>query len=1105
MLSYDSVMRIPTDIRLHIIDAIDTRDHIIDHVLKNIEKKHDTLIDENEKLKKQLEIYEKEKEKQIERLQSDITEIQETEIKETKIKETKIKTDDICKSFENRNYVHIDNKNIEAIPIPAIHRKIYEAIYEIIQKEGYWIDLTNLDDMNVRKQIEEIEMLNIASMDAMDAMDVMEAAYDYKTRPKKLLSSLTNILTDYVSENVYVEKVLDRLDTIINFMNNDSEFIKYIFQGIIDQGIIDQEEEGKLGIIFKGGNVYKLFSEILDRNLDSSIFHHYVSDIDNYFKKSDCDFSIVLIATNKNKKRFIHLERTKENEANICTLQYMVLNKFRNDFLHESNGYEYLNMCGINDSVILKKMKRIGERMKNQIYEGRLEFESKLFTLMVDTIQFESSTKPIKYLDTFKSLESIKQSFTIIWPTPDNQTLRGILKLNAKDFTNRGTVFNVTKGNILDWYNVFLSQAMRNDDQFSGTVQEDDKFINLTLTPEIIKKIHEIETDSMQWKDIRILYNVKEVANIIIGNNNYQIDNKIPEEEIFRQIVSNEKPTDKIAEILARRMRRAEKLTSNRNDFFIKFTKNESHDILNIDKIPFDRKDSTTPFYISINKEITGQNAVLQKQSNIPYWLQNMKRYYREGSHGYETNSPNPYQNVYTKLIEQMKKEEREGKMIGQKSINFGLGRLMLSFSIVFKTYTNNYIALPIPGEYIDLSYSYASDYKTLIYESYEGYILLNEGMLGHHSIETIIHQYNEVIEYAKSNEFIDTLVEHLFRNAKLESDAIVKGLYEMNYEIITSNELIEGKINQIITETRIPIDLRTLLRILKYYGDINKSSMKFNTIYFPKLNGFIMDLYSILFIDSKFPWTDQKYAKRLQRYIFFIFIEQLQGINIRNIDRLLKDIGLNPGIFEIMKKMETNSKSMNDTFLNLLDYSNARSDTMSDIDNDQIVYDGFRVQSIGAIDRFMFGYHLLDFLNIYKFNDVYVRLQFVVKHRINDEIEYILVSIDPSDLRNGLVEKIVKTIPQTYEEFNDGNKNRKVKLKNGRKVPQYEIIRGKFLNYIKMIHTIREKLIITIYNYMHREILNSKSEINVVQIDPIRILLNTYEGEIDKILRVIP
>jgi hypothetical protein len=81
---------------------------------------------------------------------------------------------------------------------------------------------------------------------------------------------------------------------------------------------------------------------------------------------------------------------------------------------------------------------------------------------------------------------------------------------------------------------------------------------------------------------------------------------------------------------------------------------------------------------------------------------------------------------------------------------------------------------------------------------------------------------------------------------------------------------------------------------------------------------------------------------------------------------------------------------------------------------------------------------------------------------------------------------------------------NPRIRLPNNTLVNQCEIIDGKFLKYIETVCMIREKLMITIFNYVNREILNSRSQINMIPVDPIRILLNTYEGDIDKILTVV-
>jgi hypothetical protein len=56
-----------------------------------------------------------------------------------------------------------------------------------------------------------------------------------------------------------------------------------------------------------------------------------------------------------------------------------------------------------------------------------------------------------------------------------------------------------------------------------------------------------------------------------------------------------------------------------------------------------------------------------------------------------------------------------------------------------------------------------------------------------------------------------------------------------------------------------------------KRYKNVNNDN---ELIYYGyNLTGFIHDLYSMLFIETKYPWQDMKYDKRINRYLFLIII----------------------------------------------------------------------------------------------------------------------------------------------------------------------------------------------------------------------------------------
>jgi len=65
-------------------------------------------------------------------------------------------------------------------------------------------------------------------------------------------------------------------------------------------------------------------------------------------------------------------------------------------------------------------------------------------------------------------------------------------------------------------------------------------------------------------------------------------------------------------------------------------------------------------------------------------------------------------------------------------------------------------------------------------------------------------------------------------------------------------------------------------------YGDD-----KTDTIYVPRIPTMILDLIKILF--GKFPWDDPKYKKRLYRLLILLFIKELSGSTITEMEKKLK------------------------------------------------------------------------------------------------------------------------------------------------------------------------------------------------------------------------
>lgn len=1107
---YSSAVKIPTVEGLHIIDAIDSREKCIIG-LNNIQSKYNTVIEENKVLRSQVDLLKKNCVNNIQSTDCNVStkkRVKEDGEMQIILTESTQRGYELCKPFLNRPYQGDPNN---------YHINNYNNILKEIATPGYSIRLTENDAVKILNSYKGIALL-------IDDIDKNLFEYETTTKKKKFLSALCNIVTDFVSEMVYVEKILERLDRIITDINNDKNFIDVLFKKFdITTG------ERKIGLIFKGGNVYKLYKNLLNNNLDKSVFANYLDDIEPFFKKSDCDFGLVLIVTDKsepNKKRFLHLEKNETTINTICSLQYMILNKYRNEFLSgDQRSFEHLSLCGKNDIIMSTKINEIGIKMMNIINDNRTQYEHKILRFLTDKISFDNSDRYDKYLN---------------YQPNKNETLMMVLE-KAIDLeycinNTRKHSYGIVGENIVEWYKFFISIAL-NDPMIKIKSIFNHLRFNKDFKLNIIQELTKLSTTVIDSRDIKVLYNVKQITNIVIGDHSYPITSEMAgkmildnDSIIYQKIMNNsDNITNNYAKTVTHRLRALERLHSNRNDFCIRFKKTRNDNFLDVRSIPFDDNNSLiTPFYISVNKDISSKIQKFASDSNVENWKTNIKRMSRCGSSGYGDVKSNPYENL-SKIIESENIEN-------YNMFDFSLSRIMLSVVVVCKTYDDKYIALPIPGEFIDLSYSYKYDYKTLLFEHYTGYARFNQSIEGY-EYDKIAKTYDMIIEYAKSNPYLKYLAEKP-KNKGLTSDQLIEKQKKLIDAWINVNDkiLLEEEDVSIINEINIGSgivlgEFADLLKIVKYYtkygsGQNTLSRFINDTIYIPVLNTYIMDLYAILFSDMEYPWNDIKYSKRLQRYIFFVFIEKMRSISANDISL----ITLNPNnniLDELGIRINGSSDSFNrymglrgrddkylshNSFERASRYLNLRSRVA--IDNNRIQIDNGSIVSASGIDRFMFGYHLLDFLDIRSNDDMFRRFQFIIP---SNEV-YILVSISDDETRNISMCKEILVRPlkgdfdikQNNEEFED--KTFKKIYKRYRLITNnIEDLRSEnqdfkdfsieLYKYIKLVEHIREKLIITVVNFAYNYVLGNK--LTIVSDDTMSMMLNLYDGDINRILTV--
>lgn len=1047
--------------------------------------------------------------------------------------ESTMKGYELCKTFQNYKFKKDELVNI----------------YDMIIKKMTYGKKRKMPGAHVNPKSYPNEDVNytIPTNIALDGDFVENIWHDYNPFKlnKKYMLSLVNAITEYVSDNVYVEKVLERLNEIIERMNNDKQLLEKIFGSV---NILGDGEKGKIGIIFKGGNVYKLYTHILNNRLDHDIFQTYFTDVERFFKKSDCDFGLVFIITDKNgRDRFEHLKRTKDNVNVISTIQYMILNEFRNNVLEGPNPYDYIAICGKNDRVITSKLNIIMRNMLDVIFVGRLDFEKSVLRALLNIVEFGENHNMLKdYLTHVNGINNRGKRLLDVFEETDN----------LRNIRNQVQIYGVTNGKFLDWFKVCLAYALRNKTIMTD-IPKTEEFKNFSPEPNFVEKLQKLSTDTMEWRDVRTIYDVVDISNIIIGDSSYPNmslkRNVQSDADIYNLINSNkDKYTETTSKIVARRMERLKRLHSNRNDFFVEMGKGGIHkaddkkfrdylvqnDIMQSSSIPYENMNNelSTPFYISINKKIGGRTENAASERGINSLIHNIHRYSKYGFIGHDPKNPTNYD---TRILFENIKDfckingtESEGYLAEPpKTVSeFSLGRLMVSSCIVFITRDNLFVPVPLSAEYIDLSYSFAGDNKATSYEYIDGFIKINgkeETLL----LDSIAKQFLRLADDVENNSFPDiNIPDGMERNVYIKK--LANAIRSFDECAISKDEKLEERLySQIHDMKHIPgaeLQIGRLAKICKHYTiygyGITDKRIVCDNIMFPKLSTFIVDLYMILFVDTRYPWGDNKYMKRLNRFVYFVLFSRLRYINFNNLHLLLRDVGIDIN--------ENNFRNINNaqnvkyipninnpvSFGRAVNIISMRTDGLLQ-DNKDITYDeNDNLFSICSIDCFMYNFHLLDFMSLHyeaKYYDTnpFVRCQFVLKRPIgksNDCQEYILISFNKDEITNmdddkkSKIMNIIGRINFDYNEnvilpFNERTK-RYVRVTDDDTDPHIK----NMYNYFRNIESLRERILITLYNYLYVSINTVNGTKEIINPDPLHIMLNLYDGDIDRILAVM-
>jgi hypothetical protein len=329
----------------------------------------------------------------------------------------------------------------------------------------------------------------------------------------------------------------------------------------------------------------------------------------------------------------------------------------------------------------------------------------------------------------------------------------------------------------------------------------------------------------------------------------------------------------------------------------------------------------------------------------------------------------------------------------------------------------------------------------------------------------------------------------------KLADNPIINNYYDANIRRHVSN-----------------ISFSDFMKIVKFYtkhsSSLNIKNINYSSILSLKIIASILDLYTMLYIDNDYPWQDMKYAKRLERYIFFIFVDNISSIKCNKTISLFNNLGIYNEIVPQSRDYVSNS-----SIEKMQMYFGAR--TLALNDSSKIIYsENNLILSSCSLDHFMFNYHLIDFLSIKKHNgesttilggelqlsiDIsFVREQFIIK-QIAPVERYLLISISSNDYNSNYL----KNIPN---DLSDPVDNPDVVLSNTKTEKRYINIetRPELFDYIKKCEDIRERLLITAYDYSYECNAITRNTRGLLPTNIHNLVLNTYEGDIDRILHIV-
>ena len=186
------------------------------------------------------------------------------------------------------------------------------------------------------------------------------------------LIELKTVLTNFISDKFFTETV-----TFENFFN----IINSLFTNAIDIYIgLRNLKKNDIFFLYKGGNIFNLYWNNIITQFPNFVNQKLIDEYSNFFKKTDCDFSIIINPT-------FTIEVFNNIHNDMTNLSFLLLNRIRNIFLLDKQ--KYFDIYKFNNDYQIILLNNVINKLNSTIdtFNNNNDlFECEIFSILLDNI-----------------------------------------------------------------------------------------------------------------------------------------------------------------------------------------------------------------------------------------------------------------------------------------------------------------------------------------------------------------------------------------------------------------------------------------------------------------------------------------------------------------------------------------------------------------------------------------------------------------------------------------------------------------------------------------------------------------------------------------------